>query len=491
MSKLSIEIDETNVFSEESGERMGEGIPIFDSIDSLNDKPDESSLESFDKLTEENMDKFIDDVKDYIYLFLFKGEWSSLDKNIENLFDLSPDELNILKSVYFIMSPQVEKLINILPQLLRNLSHSTSKEKTEYHGIVRGRIDWNDTLKTRYSKGFNDPSLFVCTPSSKVYDLEENQLLKFLLNEIIFLKENYIDFIPDSDNNEDSEESEKKYDIKKDWYTLIFKKYKFCKKALNKVYFKDITDIHKVKSKHIRKALKNRNFLYHYVADAYILFEKLFIDEDEDTLKKFVNEIVIKAADPNKLYELYAFIFLIRALKNKALKNKDSENGIKLYLLRKRREKESSLSVCYNDNGVKIRVYYQFTPTEFSKVSQYIKITKHYSLNASIRSPDLMIEFEKDGEIFYRIVEVKNTSKGDYIRSSIYKVMGYYKDFEDVKYTDKCNFTEYYPIVLLTMKGIKAKKDYDIFNEKGIIILNRDEFIDGLENLISLKKVEK
>lgn len=448
-----------------------ENVGFINKTNYINQQP---SLDSFQKLTEENLDMVIGELREYIHLFLFQGEISSFDNNIKNLFDLSQDDLNILKSVHFILSDEVWNLIKVLPQLLRNLSHSTSKEKEEFHGIVKGKIDWNDTLKTRYSKGFDDKSLFVCTPSSKVYDLEENQLLKFLLNEIIFLKENYIDFIS---FNDDDKNSETKYDVKKDWYEIVYKNYKYSKLALKKVYFDEISTIQLVKSKHVRRAFKNRNSLYHIVAKAFILFEKLFIDEDKDTLKEFVDKRVIRAADPNKMYELYAFVNLIKAL----------PGNPELHLLRNRKSGESSLSVTSeDDNGIKITVYYQFTPKAFRDVSQYLEIVKHYTINASKRSPDLMIGFEKDGKTFYRIVEVKNTSNNNYIRTSIYKVMGYYKDFEDVEFVKGYDFTEDYPIVLLTWGGIKMKNGHNHFDDD-ILILNRTEFLENLNRLISIK----
>ena len=42
----------------------------------------------------------------------------------------------------------------------------------------------------------NDPSLFICKPASKMYDLPENQLLKFILNEIVNISEN-IEYLPE------------------------------------------------------------------------------------------------------------------------------------------------------------------------------------------------------------------------------------------------------------------------------------------------------
>ena len=67
------------------------------------------------------------------------------------------------------------------------------------------------------------------------------------------------------------------------------------------------------------------------------------------------------------------------------------------------------------------------------------------------------------------------------MRESLYKVMGYYKDFErSYKYVEK------YPVVLVMWGGISISSDYNPFNDK-IIILNRLEFLNYLHKLLITK----
>ena len=99
--------------------------------------------------------------------------------------------------------------------------------------------------------------------------------------------------------------------------------------------------------------------------------------------------------------------------------------------------------------------------------------------------PYLLSSFEKDGKITYRIIEVKNSSSTNYVRDSVYKVMGYYKDFERILYNSDATFCDNCPVVLVTWGGIRIKKDYDPFGDS-IIVLNRKEFLDSLQKLIEL-----
>ncbi len=422
-------------------------------------------LDKFEKIDESNIDIILKEVEEFLQLYLFKGNVSLNDGTIEDLFELSHDDLTTLKAVHFMLSDEVRNLVKILPQLVRNLAHSTQKETEIMRGNIRGRIDWGATLKERYSQGFDDKSLFVCNPPSKYYDLEENQLLKFILKRIIHLNKNYLSFV--SPETFDIE----KIDKNKDWYTIVNDNAQMARLTLRKVYFNDISNV-KIKSKHLRKCMKNRNLLYHYVARAYRLYEDLFILEDVEVLKELLSQRIIKTSDGDKLYEIYVFFNLVKSLPG-------FWEGKLLY-------SGNDYSTTCELDDLTITVHYQKTPYALKEVSEYLDIIGNYEIKGNTRSPDVIIEFEKSGETFYRLVEVKNSSSEGYVRDSLYKVMGYYKDFKHICRTENFDFTEKYPVVLVTWGGISVKEGYNPFNDE-IIILNRKEFMNSLEQLIFLK----
>ena len=423
------------------------------------------------KVTEFNIDIIYNEIIEFIHYYLFSGEVSTnFSIKVQDLFEMNEDDLRTLKTVHFLLSDEVRDLIEILPYLLRNLSHSTQKEKEEFNGIVRGRIDWNATLKTRYSKGYNDPSLFVCSPPSKFYDLEENQLLKFLLRKIISLKNNYLDFVDYAKNDEENPFNVEKLSKEKNWYEIVGNNYKMAKKTLRKIYFDDISDVKVIKAKHIRKSFKNRNVLYHRVAKAYILFEDLFINENIELLKDLVEHRLIRATDSNKLYEIYIFYSIVKSLPSPQLRLLHVGNDY------------STFDVL--EDGTKITIHYQYLPKPLQEVSQYADILKNYNIQWAYRVPDIILEFEREGKITYRIIEVKNTSSTNYVRDSVYKVMSYYKDFERILDNNEATFCDNCPVVLVTWGGIRIKDNYDPF-EDSIIVLNRKEFLDNLDKLLN------
>lgn len=421
-------------------------------------------LDGFSKIDESNIDIILEDIKEFLQLYLFKGNVSLNDSVIEDLFELSHEDLITLKVVHFLLSDEIRNLIKILPQLVRNLAHSTQRETEIIHGNIRGRINWGATIKERYSQGFNDKSLFVCNPPSKYYDLEENQLLKFLLKRIKYLKENYLNFI-----NPETFDMEK-VDNNKDWYTIVNDNVQMAILTLRKVYFNDISDV-LIKQKHLRKCMKNRNLLYHHVAKVYRLYEDLFVLENEDVLKELLSKRIIKTADGDKLYEIYVFFNLVKSLPG-------FFEGKLLY------SGNDYSTTCVLDD-LEITIHYQKTPDALKKVSEYLDIIENYDIGGRTRSPDVIIEFKKNNKIFYRLVEVKNSSLPDYVRSSLYKVMGYYKDFKHIYELENFDLTEKYPVVLVSWGGISIKQNYNPFRDE-IIILNRKEFISNLIKLLSM-----
>lgn len=376
-----------------------------------------------------NRKEIIKKVENYMYLYLFKGNVSKTKIAIRKLFNLNDNELESLITVHFLLSNQLNEFIQILPYLLKNLQHSTLREKEEYKGLIKGRVDWNQTLKE------TDPTLFICTPLQKSYDLEINQLLKFLLEKIIYLYENRLKIDEDT----------------KGWHEVIRNNYYKAQIAIKNVYFKNIKSINKVPQKTLNKRYRNQNYLK--VINLYRLYEKLFIMNDLDTLKELLKNQLLKPADDDTIYELYVFFKLVSKLK-------DPELGLLM--------EGNDYSAISKDN---IKIYYQNTPKIFN--SKYKDIIANYNIQATKRRPDIIIEFS---DYSYRIVEVKRTSDEGYLRNSVYKVLAYLEDFKEVNYTDQI------PGVIVCWSGIAITNE-DAFKED-ILILNKDDFIASLDLLL-------
>jgi len=76
-------------------------------------------------------------------------------KGVERLQDLE----TILK-IHFVLSDQVVEFIEQLPRRVRRIKTESKKEVIKRRGEVRGKINWDKTLRQQTSS--QDDSLFVC-----------------------------------------------------------------------------------------------------------------------------------------------------------------------------------------------------------------------------------------------------------------------------------------------------------------------------------------
>ncbi|HHT10998.1 MAG TPA: hypothetical protein GX009_11885 [Candidatus Atribacteria bacterium] len=406
-----------------------------------------------------SMDKkaILEFIKPSLYRYFFNEAVPNLHVPLKEL-GLSDTDINFLKTVHFLLSPEVENLVNELPKLVRNLSHSTQKEVIECRGVVRGRIDWNLTLKERYSQGFNDPSLFICQPATKMYDLPENQLLKFILWKIRSLTENIELSIPD----EIIEQEEWRR-----WVDIIASRYYKVKNISRHIYFQQISLPRIIKPRTLQKAYRHRNQSYDQAADCYELYEKLFITNDQEVLHELIESQIFEPLNNDKLFEIYVLIKILNLLEK-------ISGELEIGLLRP----GTNYTARYTSNDLEICIFYQKMPPRFIGCSKNKEIFEYYDPNVSLRRPDILLKFKKEDKTFYRIIEVKRTNERGYIVDSVYKVLGYLNDFE------KCLKPTSNPQGVLVIWDGANIKDMNNALKQPVLILQDKNMEKGLLNIL-------
>ena len=410
---------------------------------------------STSKSNEDWREEIIDKIKDWLISYCYNnGEFNP--RNLENLIKITDNELNTLKIIHFLLSEEMKNFLNVIPSLLRNLSHSTNNESEVQYGKVKGYINWNKTIKARLSKG-NNPSLFVCNNPNKHYNLEENQLLKFILTEILNLIRN-LDL--DIDKNTSS------LKVTDGWYSEIENINLRVKNYLKNIKLANIPVNEKITSKYLRKTQNNRNKKYIYLYKVYMLYFKLFKDFDWGIFKNLVEKQILEPLEDDKLFELFVFFSILDQLG-------DSYNNSPLL-------KNGMIPVCYDmDKNTYIYVHYQNSKVFNPDLSNYKNIFQNYDINVSMRIPDIVLEFNKNGEKHLRIIEVKKTQDKQYIVDSIYKVLGYLQDFNKEKYADNPK------AIIVVWDGINITDMKKAYNQD-VLILNHKEFLNELGNILNI-----
>ncbi|MFN2363904.1 MAG: hypothetical protein ABR596_06355, partial [Halarsenatibacteraceae bacterium] len=105
------------------------------------------------------------EISDKLIIYLKNGNISTesflkkIDPNIKNFKHLI--------RIHFLLHEDVKAFISSLPVEIRNIKTSTRKENRLYQGEVRGRINWQGTIASRYRSGYPDSTAYVCQETSK------------------------------------------------------------------------------------------------------------------------------------------------------------------------------------------------------------------------------------------------------------------------------------------------------------------------------------
>ena len=443
---------------EKVNENLNESLVLGDDV--VQDDEEEISKWTY-KWDASLKNEILDEIRNYLYTYLYKEAQSGngIKSSITAIKGLGKNEIDLLKMIHFLLSEEVAVFIETSKRLVRNLSHSTMNHDIISRGMIRGSIDWCQTYEERSKEGFKNGSIFACKTTNKIYDLPENQLFKFLISRIISRTRN--SSIGDKAPLK-LEESEK--DI---WHNDIIKIRRTALKIRKNSRMRDISDVDHIKPKTVRKAFKNKNNQYKSVVDCYLLYRKIFLDDDNlENLMDLINKQILEPMNDNKLYEIYLLFKLIDALPH---------DNLKLNLLR---PESGFIAQSFSNNKI-IRLYYQKLPEGFGEKSKRVAISSSYSdFGIGAGEPDIIVEICENNSRRFRLIEIKNSSRNDTLKRGLNEVYAYLKEYEDVSLIDKMRG------ILIAFGGV-GSIDLDTALNHEVAIFDREHFNDiGLRRII-------
>ena len=444
-------------------------------------------------LTKEEM---VEEVGEDLSLYLKQGEKKATPEIAETLFEgIEIKDSEKLANIHFLVNPRENKNTNViqfirkLPQRVRNIKTVNKKERTTYKGEVRGRIDWNRTIKKRYSQQPGDKSIFVCSSPTKEYNIDENLVLKKLLYKIYEVLS----------YKEWEKAMEKEYKWIKEWIGKEGEKGIRLVEELKKIFRRNVhikrikdAEEYEVTDKMIQKTKKSRSKLYREAA--YLLeFHNQLMKEGVkgEGIKEVLNGI-----EPPKstLFELYGTFKIINQMKEGvSLKPLSAIGDNQVAEI----EKENKIIKIFHDSIGDLKFQVRKSEVESAEASGIMKKYKENKLSLNkienkledkesnmIYSgrPDIVIEeFEKNSknkkpERVY-IGEVKCTSKKKTALTGLKELLEYMKTYEYLEKQEEPNMHG-----LLLINGWPFEKNPPFQTE--------DENISILENE-SIKKLNK
>lgn len=102
---------------------------------------------------------------------------------ISGLIGLSPTVVGQLVGQVLATSPEADHLLDSFPHTIRQLATSMEQASERCFGNLRGPVLWSETNSARAATAGN-PNLFVCLTPSRAYDIDENRVLVWALEQV-------------------------------------------------------------------------------------------------------------------------------------------------------------------------------------------------------------------------------------------------------------------------------------------------------------------
>lgn len=263
-------------------------------------------------MTKTEPEELINEIGDNFNMFLKAGmRVDSFSKKIDP--ELNINNLNKLLRIHFVLTDEVRGFVKALPKRVRRIKTTVDKRSQILKGEVKGRIEWDKTIKERCKCNYDDLALFVCNQTEKNYNISENIVLKHLLSIIHSII--FEDLKPAID---------KEYTWIEKWTENQSKlKTTIREVFLRNIYIKRITsDGTEITERMIRSASKSRNKFYRDAARLLLRYNKIMKhDLDSEEAKELLRNTFIKPERAEVLFELYWVIQMIEAKSGKELKD--------------------------------------------------------------------------------------------------------------------------------------------------------------------------
>ncbi|HEY9652602.1 MAG TPA: hypothetical protein V6C95_18240, partial [Coleofasciculaceae cyanobacterium] len=212
---------------------------------------------------------------------------------------------------------------------------------------------------------------------------------------------------------------------------------------LKNTYLREIDVPIKITDMMLQKVRCARNTQFKNIYSSLRLYRKLFVQEEHNTLRDCFSQGVLKPLNRDTLYEVYIVLSTMTSLEQLGW----NRENLRLIGYGK------GAVAQYKHSDTILRIYYQTLPAAFVQNSLYTELLRKYQLDVRLRRPDIILEFQSE-TCNFKLLEVKRSRNRQYITESVYKVLGYLKDFE------RCFVSTKLPhAILVTWDGIETPKD--------------------------------
>lgn len=327
-----------------------------------------------------------------------------------NQLDDRGGSVELLASAYWLAQPEVEQFIfRDLPVLLKNLGHGSRSSPPSAEPSFKGRVLWQETVLGRQS-GAVPRGRYLVQHIEKSADIPENRLLKLFLTRLVTAANEMV--------RRGTGALPHRFATIRD----------AAQRGLSNTYLQGVDLEHRISYRMLSTAIRHRDHRYSRLAHLARDFDQAVIHGKWVQILELLRKGWLAPVSSDDLFELYALILLMKAVEGELGFGEPQAYG----LIQRGRAAVATYS---RADGVKAEIFFDQVPSGIFPGcgSEYLQLVgSHDGVVGSERRPDITVRFSTGIAERRVLVEVKETEDPAYIRDSVYKVLGYLRDFAGI-----------------------------------------------------------
>lgn len=318
--------------------------------------------------------------------------------------------VELLASAYWLSQPEVEQFIfRDLPVLLKNLGHGSRSSPPLVEPSFKGRVLWQETVLGRLS-GAVPRGRYLVQHIEKSADISENRLLKLFLTRLVTAA---------------NEMARRGTGALPQRFAKIRDS---AQRGLSNTYLQVVELEHRISSRMLSTAIRHRDHRYSRLAYLARDFDQAVIRGKWAQILELLRKGWLAPVSSDDLFELYALILVMQAVEGGLGFGEPQAYG----LIQRGR---AAVATYRRADGVKAEIFFDQVPSGIFPGcgSEYLQLVgSHDGVVGAERRPDITVRFSAGAAERRVLVEVKETEDPAYIRDSVYKVLGYLRDFAGI-----------------------------------------------------------
>lgn len=336
-------------------------------------------------------------------------ESADLGESLQGMLDsigTETTDARLLVALHFLNCPAIRTFVRRDARALARVAlHSSVRRSVVSAGAIRGKINWQRTLLELRTSPFKNNQYHLEVPQ-RTSDLPENRLLKLFLVELIRVASFASEHI-------------KSGLLARELATTL----EAAQLALREPHIRDLPVKNGPVSLMRQRARRNRDSRYHLLAELHQELDQIFRYTHYESVLSLLRRGWFKPVKDDDVFEMYLLLLILDVVEIEC----NAGSAKRCALVRAGR---GAVAEFEDEAGIRLKVYFDQGPSAFLKPnSEYLRVARAYGMAVAERRPDISVVVEGPKSTAVLFVEAKKSSDDKYERDSVYKALGYLRDF--------------------------------------------------------------